>query len=57
MWFSLEGNSGLMMFCYQSDQISEEKALKLRKQRGFEQGNAKNKQQKKSKRQYDEDDE
>ena len=57
MWFSLEGNSGLMMFCYQSDQISEEKALKLRKQRGFEREKVKNKQQKNSKRRYDEDDE
>ena len=57
MWFSLDSNQGLMMFCYQSDQVSEEKALKLRKQRGFEREKVKNKQQKKSKRQYDEDDE
>lgn len=56
MWFSLDSNQGLMMFCYKSDQISEEKAFKLRKQRGFGE-NTKGKQNKKGKRQYDEDDE
>ena len=56
MWFSLDSNQGLMMFCYKSDQMSEEKAFKLRKQRGFGE-NTKGKQNKKGKRQYDEDDE
>ena len=56
MWFSLDSNQGLMMFCYKSDQISEEKAFKLRKQRGFGE-KTKGKQNKKGKRQYDEDDE